>query len=132
MNIKQANLAVRLATIWGAIFCVFGLISAIVIFANAGKVPMNPEVQIPWNPYYQTINTLFTAVLVFGLCKKNLLCAIVLIVNLVGRNVYIIIATEHFFVFLPTVSIVLYVWAILGILFIKQQHDIQGSTELSQ
>ena len=129
MDIKQANRAVTFATIWGVIMCAFGLISTIVIFTQGGKVPLNPGVQIPWNPFYQFINTLFVAALVFGLYKKNLLCAIILVVNLVARNVYIIIATERIFVFLPTISIVLYVWAIFGIRFIKQHCDIQATPD---
>lgn len=109
MDIKQANRSVKIATIWGSILCAMGVLSTSQLFAQGGKVPFNPDVQIPWNPYYQAINTLLVAALVFGLYKKNLLCVIILIVNLVARNVYLIIATGRIFLFLPAISIVLFV-----------------------
>ncbi len=128
MDMRQTSRAVTVATIWGAIMAFFSLISTLLLFTQGGRVPLNPGVQIPWNPFYQLGNTFFVAVLVFGLYKKSLLCAVILIVNTVARTAYIIIATEHIMLLMPTVSIALYVWAIWGIISLKQKYTIQTTT----
>ena len=128
MDMKQTNRAVTVATIWGAIMAVFSLLSAVWLLTQGGDVPFNPGVQIPWNPFYQIGNTVLVAILVFGLYKKSLFCAVVLIVNTVARTAYIIIATGHIMLFLPIISIALYVWAVCGIISLKQQCNIQTTT----
>jgi hypothetical protein len=121
MEIKQAHRAVRVAIAWGMVMLACNLLSTLLLFFYGGRVPLNPGVHIPWNPFYQLGNTVLEAVLLFGLYKRNLWCPVIFIINSVARTAYVIIAMGYL-TFLPTIiSIVLYVWAIQGIISLRQQ-----------
>jgi hypothetical protein len=122
MEIKQAHRAVRVAIAWGMVVLAGNLLSTLLLFFYGGRVPLNPGVHIPWNPFYQLGNTVLAAVLLFGLYKRNLWCPVISILNGIARTAYVILATGYF-IFLPTIiTIVLYVWAIQGIISLRQQH----------
>jgi hypothetical protein len=122
MEIKQARRAVRVAIAWGMVVLAGNLFSTLLLFFSGGRVPLNPGVHIPWNPFYQLGNTVLEAVLLFGLYKRNLWCPVISILNGIARTAYVILATGYF-IFLPIIiSIVLYVWAIQGIISLRREH----------
>ena len=130
MNIKQANCVILIATVWGAIGVACNLLSTVLLFTQAGNVPSNPGMQIPWNPYYQLGNTFLSIILVWGMYKKNLLCVVVMIANVLLRSLYIIIATQQVILFMPVISIVLFTWAIYAIISLKRQSAIQNMSNM--
>lgn len=129
MNTKQANRVILIATVWGAIGVACNLVSTVILFTQEGNVPFNPGVKIPWNPYYQLGNTFLGIILVFGMYKKNLLCVVALIANVVLRTAYILIVTDQFIFFMPAISIVLFTWAMFGIISLKRLSAMQSTTQ---
>ena len=127
MNMKQVKRIILIATIWGAIGVGFSLLSMVILFTQEGNVPLNPGLKIPWNPYYQLGNTLLCVFLVYGMYKKNLLCVVALLANVVLRTAYILIFTNLIILFMPIVSVLLYFWAMLGIISLHKQSTNQNT-----
>ena len=117
---KQAVLSINVATVWGIIGVAIGLLCSYPLFFHGGKVPPNPGVLIRYHPVYQLANTFLTAALVYGVYRRCLPCAIILIVNIVLHTAYINATTGRLIIFLPIVSIAIYSWAICGMLTLKR------------
>lgn len=110
METRQAQQAVTVAVAWGMAMLGCNVLCTLLLFFADGRVPLNPGVHIPWNPFYQLGNTLLSAALVFGLYKRSLLCPVVLILITVGRTVYLLMITGRLtLLLLPVISVVLYI-----------------------
>ncbi|MFA5865927.1 MAG: hypothetical protein WC975_14740 [Phycisphaerae bacterium] len=128
MDKKQATLAINVACLWGLFMILANLTCLLLLLTQKGRVPLNPGVTIPWNPVYQLANMLLVAALVYGLFRRSLLCAVLLIVNGLGRTTYILLVTGRLVGLTLLVSIVLIAWAIQGILTLRQpcQDEVRG------
>jgi len=119
MDSKKAVLSINVATVWGIFGVAINLLCSYLLFFEGGRVPLNPGVLIPYHPVYQLANTFLAAALVYGVYRRCLPCAIILIVNIVLRAAYITATTGRLIIFLPIVSIAIYSWAICGMLALK-------------
>jgi hypothetical protein len=121
MDTKLPEKAIKAAFIAGIVASVFCFVAAAVNFANEGEVPLNPGVKIPFSPLYQFIKGVVTAGLAYGIFRRILPCAIILIAMVVLHTIYGVAVSGRIVIIIPPIIFVIfYVHGIVGILEIRK------------
>ena len=121
MDAKLPEWAIRAAGIAGIVAAGLCFIAAAANLANEGEVPLNPGVKIPFSPLYQFIKGVVTAGLAYGIFRRMLPCAIILIAVTVLHTIYGVVESGRIgIIILPIFFVIFYVHGIVGILEIRK------------
>jgi hypothetical protein len=74
---------------------------------------------------YQLANTVLVTVMVYGIYRRWLPCAVILIANTIGRAVYVFIATGYFVIFMPVISVMIYGLAAVAMATMGKKENIE-------
>ena len=121
MNTKLPEKAIKAAFIAGIVASESSFVGIVVYFTNEGEVPFNPGMKIPFSPLYYFINGVIVAGLAYGILRRKLSCAIILIVKLLLTTIYAVAVTGKIGIIIPRmIFVIFYVHGIVGILEIRK------------
>jgi len=124
MDVGGAEKAIKAACIAGIVASGLSFVAAAINLANAGEVPLNPGVKIPFSPLYQFVGGVITAGLTYGMFRRMLPCAIILPVGAVLHTIYGVAVSGKFVtVILPVIFVGFYVRGIVGMLEIRKSGE---------
>jgi hypothetical protein len=117
--------AIKIAVVWGVLGIGMNILSLYLLFFRGGVVPFSSGVRIPYHPMYQLANTVLVIIMVYGIYRRWLPCPVILIANTIGRAIYASIATGHFVIVQPVISIVIYSLAAVAMVAVRKKENIE-------